>query len=163
MFYLKLSHSLANYLYYKYLLHEFCPYTGKGGSEKALFCHVLPIAIDDLTTRSFLIHSGYRFAYHTISKLYHKNLIKEPASSIISSYQVHFSVQAPKIETIHPKETSYNPEKMRLANSNKIYTLGNQNPEKSSYIFSKESFSYILENGNRKKSLYFMKQNFLIF
>ena len=39
--------------------------------------------------------------------------------------------------------------------------LGNGNPEKTSYIFSKESFSYISGNGNHKKKLYFRKQNFL--
>ena len=41
-------------------------------------------------------------------------------------------------------------------NKNKIhpdklsYTSGNGNPEKTSYIFLKESFSHILENGNPK-------------
>ena len=34
------------------------------------------------------------------------------------------------------------------------YILGNGNPEKILYIFSKESFSYISGNGNPKKILY---------
>ena len=34
------------------------------------------------------------------------------------------------------------------------YTSGNGNPEKMSYIFSKESFSYIFGNGNLEKILY---------
>ena len=32
--------------------------------------------------------------------------------------------------------------------------LGNGNPEKTSYIFSKESLSYISGNGNHKKKNY---------
>ena len=44
------------------------------------------------------------------------------------------------------------------------YTLGNGHPEKTSYTFSKGSFSFILGNGNpEKNSLYFSKWNFLVF
>ena len=35
--------------------------------------------------------------------------------------------------------------------------LGNGNPEKTSYIFSKESFSYISGNGNHKKNFIFQE------
>ena len=34
------------------------------------------------------------------------------------------------------------------------YTLGNKNPEKISYIFLKESFSYISGNGIPEKTVY---------
>ena len=33
-----------------------------------------------------------------------------------------------------------------------FYISGNENSEKTSYIFSKESFSYILGNGNPEKN-----------
>ena len=39
----------------------------------------------------------------------------------------------------------------------KFLYFRNGNPEKTFYIFSKESFSYILEKGNPKK-IYFRKQ-----
>ena len=35
-----------------------------------------------------------------------------------------------------------------------LILLGNGNPEKTSYIFSKESLSYISGNGNHKKKNY---------
>ena len=49
--------------------------------------------------------------------------------------------------------------------SGKIYfTSRNRSPAKISYIFSKESFSYISENKNSEKIPYiFRKRNFLIF
>ena len=55
-----------------------------------------------------------------------------------------------KITKIHPKKISY--------------FSGNGNPEKTSYICSKESFSYISRNLNPEKMLYiFSKKTFLIF
>ena len=48
--------------------------------------------------------------------------------------------QAQKTKKIHPEEISY--------------TSGNGNPDKVSYIFSKENFSYISENRNPEKILY---------
>ena len=75
---------------------------------------------------------------------------------------LHFSAQAQIIKIIHPGKI--------------FYTSGNKKPEKTSYNFSKESFSYILEKGSPEKNylcfrktkpktifLYFRKRNFLIF
>ena len=56
----------------------------------------------------------------------------------IGNGAVHFSAQAQKNKKIHPEKISY--------------TSGNKNLEKP-YIFSKESFSYILENRNPEKIL----------
>ena len=71
---------------------------------------------------------------------------------------LHFSAQAWKIKKSTPRKTSY--------------TSGNPSglPKKILMFFSKESCSYISENGNLeenllniKKNLYFRKRNFLIF
>ena len=60
--------------------------------------------------------------------------------------------------------------KMELSTSNIksflifSYISGDENPEKTSYIFLKVNFSYISGNRNpEKNSLYFRKLNFLIF
>ena len=45
-----------------------------------------------------------------------------------------------------------------------FYILRNGNPEKNSYIFSKQSFSYISGNGNSGKTLYISgNETFLYF
>ena len=41
--------------------------------------------------------------------------------------------------------------------------LGNGNPEKTSYIFSKESLSYISGNGNHKKKFIFQETELSVF
>ena len=51
-----------------------------------------------------------------------------------------FSAPAQRVKKIHPEEISY--------------TSGNKNPDKISYIFLKERFSYISENGNPEKQFF---------
>ena len=55
-------------------------------------------------------------------------------------------------------------EKLKNPREKISYISGNENPEKTSYIFSKESCSYISVNGNPEKILYISgKGTFLYF
>ena len=54
--------------------------------------------------------------------------------------------QAWKIKKIHPGNISY--------------TSGNRSPPKTSYIFSKVNFLYVIGNGNPKKRLIFQEVTF---
>ena len=74
-------------------------------------------------------------------KLSSSNIKKIFIFSYISRNKtLHLSAQAQKTKN-HPKKI--------------FYTSGNGSPKNTSYIFSKESFSYILENRNPRKLLIF--------
>ena len=62
---------------------------------------------------------------------------------IFSNETLHFSPEVWKIKQVHLKKI--------------CYTWGNGNPKIFFYIFSKESFSYISENGHHKKFFIFQE------
>ena len=70
----------------------------------------------------------------------------------------NFSIKAQKIKKNSPWENFLY--FLYFLKRKLFYILGNGNPEKGSYISSKESFSYIPGNGNPKKILLFQEVSF---
>ena len=123
---------------------------------------------------SFLIDS-LKFAIATWFQLNNSSLI-EARDIDTKLYNTElpgalFSIQARKIKKIHPEKISYIPGKcnfLTLILRNFLYFLkrklflylGKGNPEKTSYNFSKEGFSYISGKGNSEKTSYISRSNF---
>ena len=70
-------------------------------------------------------------------------------SSILQGYLTHFSAQARKIKKSNPKKIPY-----ISGNGTFQSAPTKRKPRKNSYIFSKESTSYVSRNGNLKKIPY---------
>ena len=85
-----------------------------------------------------------RGIFRTLSSIYDGIFCK-------NSCLVHFSAQARKIKINPPQEKFLYFTKMELSDSN---------IKKNSYVFSKESFSYLA--GNAEKETLFRRRNFLI-
>ena len=77
----------------------------------------------------------------------------------------HILQETETLKTSYISGSNFSSSKNKKNPPEKIsYTSENKNPKNISYISSKESFSYISQNGNSEKNyLYFRKQNLLIF
>ena len=119
-----------------------------------IYLHVIEVCLK-VTTAMFFFPIRKTVRYHEMF------LIR----SILQGYLVHFSTQTRKIKKIHLQKISYISGKwnfLALILKNFSYFLKRklfsyfrkQKPEKISYIFSKESCSYISRNRNPENISY---------
>ena len=113
------------------------PKTQKNSPRKK-FLILLEMELSSSNIKKILIFSQKSFSYI---------FSKESFSYISENGTLHFSTQARKIKEIHLEKNSC--------------ISGNENPEKTSYIFLKRKlFLCFGKREPRKNSLYFRKQNF---
>ena len=110
------------------------------------------------TELSYILGSIFRTLIYSEPQAYSENYQNMyNGTHIKNSYLAHWSAQDQKIKKIYLKKLSYTPRKWSfiILMLKKFLILGNGNPEKILYIFSKHSFSIISLN---ETFLYFRKQ-----
>ena len=113
-------------------------------SSRATWCTFQPKVSRNKTNlrwKKFLVFQKMELSSSNIKKTSYI-FSKESFSYISEKRTLHFSDQAQKNKTIHPKKISY--------------FSGNGNSKRIPYIFSIQSFSHILENGNFEKTSFYI-------